>query len=614
MRGRSAHYVRHNETTRLPRRHVILDCEAHRTPDDRGEVQTWRLACATFLASEGRRERPTWSGRYEAPRDLWEAVSGHCRPRKRTVLWCHNLAYDLRISAAFTHLPALGWSLVDVNAASHGTWVRWRRGTESLVMVDSTAVWPCSLEKIGADLGIPKPDLPAEDDSEAAWWARCEADVAILTAAVSDYLEWIEADDLGNWQLTGAGQSWATWRHKFLSHRVLVHDDADALAAERRAMWTGRCEVWRHGQAPAGGVVEYDLSNAYCRLAAECEVPVRLVATLGPIPLERLDKLRRTYAVLTEVTITTDTPVVPTHAEGRILWPIGTFTTTLWDLEVQLALEHGAEVTITRAWTYVRAPALRAWAEWCLTELDPATTSLPPLRQRIVKHWSRALIGRFAMRYRRWEAWATAPDADLRLVPGRDLTTGEDYELLRAGTAVLHRSGYYEADNSVPAITGYLMAACRVRLWQVMTAVGLDRVLYVDTDSVLVSRRDEAVVEAAIAAHPEWALRAKRSWSHADLKGPRQLLLGAEARVAGIPRAATRTGPDTFSGDLWQTLEGALRQGRTDSVLVRRSRWTVRGTDRRRVHLAGGLTVAWRSGLPDEAGHDDGDRVEAVAG
>ena len=598
MKPRQGHYIRHNETTRVPRRHIILDTESWRTPDTRGEVQTWRLACATFLASEGRRESPEWSGRYEHPAELWEAVSGHCRPRKRTVVWAHNLSYDLRISQAFTHLPALGWQLLDVNAVNHGCWARWRRGAESLVMVDSTSVWPCSLEKIGHDLGIHKPQLPADDDDQASWWARCEADVEILTAAVKDYLAWIEDADLGNWQLTGAGQSWATWRHRFLEHKVLVHDNAEALSAERRAMWTGRCEVWRWGPTKAGGVTEWDLSNAYCRLALELEVPVQLVGMHGAMTLDRLDRLRRSYAVLAEVKVTTDTELVPTYDADRICWPVGTFTTTLWDPELQLLLEHGAQVEVLRCWTYRKAPALEAWAGWCLAQLDPASSRLSPIRQRVVKHWSRALIGRFAMRYRSWEPFGTTPDSTLELSAGIDTRTGQPYELLRAGQQVFQRSGWSESDNSVPAITGYIMSACRARLWQVMTAIGLDRVLYVDTDSVIVHADAQRAVERAIRRHPEWCLRAKRSWPYADLRGPRQLLLGAEARVAGVPRAATRTGPDTFTGELWQTLEGALRVGRTDSVLVRRSRWHIPGTDRRRAHLVGGRTGALVLGVP----------------
>ena len=608
--GRRAHYIRPNETTRIPRRHIVLDTEARRQVVDGVEVQTWRCAAATFLAAERRREPESRSGRYIDPAELWQAVSDHARPRKRTVLWAHNLAYDLRIGAVFDHLPALGWELTDLNLATHGAWVRWRRDGATLVMVDSTAVWPCSLATLAADLGMTKPELPADDDSDEAWWVRCEADVAILTAAVTDYLAWIEADDLGNWQITGAGQSWATWRHRFYTDRVLVHDDVEALAAERRAMWTGRCEVWRWGRAGAGGVYEYDLSAAYCRIARDVDVPVRLVACLGPVALERLDRLTGRYAVLADVEVTTSVPVVPTQVDGRICWPVGTFTTTLWDCEVYAAIDAGATVTVTRAWTYLAAPALAEWARWVLSELDDETATLSPIRRRVVKHWSRALIGRFAMRYRRWEHYATAPDSTLGLIDGADRATGEPYQLLRAGRQVLTRTGLEEGEGSVPAITGYVMAFARCRLWQLMTELGHDRLLYVDTDSLLVEGRHKAAMDAVAAAHPEWGLRVKRSWPAADIRAPRQIILGGEPRIAGVPRAARRVGVDTFAGEVWQTMEGALRRGRPDQVTVAPRRWQLRGTDNRRLHLAGGLTAARVCG--DGAGGDADRQVERV--
>lgn len=611
-RARKAHYVRRNETTRIPTRHIIFDTETHRDTHARGEVQTWRLACATFLQPSDRRHAPETSGRYIDPGELWEAVSAHAKPRKRTILWAHNLAFDVRIARVFDYLPALGWQLVDVNLATHGAWLKWRRDDASLVMVDSTSVWPASLEAIGRDLGMDKPDLPAEDADEASWWARCEADVAILTAAVKDHLAWIRDDDLGNWQITGAGQSWATWRHRFYDCRVLVHDNTEALAAERRAMWTGRAEAWRIGRAATPRVYEYDLAQAYTRIAADAQLPVRLVSAMGPMTIERYRTLSRRYAIVADVIVTTETECVPCHYDGAVVWPVGTFPTTLWDVEIDLALAEGATVEIARAWTYLRSPALADWARWILAELDPATTTLSPLRRRVIKHWSRALIGRFAMRYRRWETFGTAPTDDLGLIPGVDLRDGEPYQLMRAGRQILAQSGMEEGESSVPAITGWIMAAARVRLWEVMQAVGLGRVLYVDTDSVLVAEADQIAAEAAAAANPAWALRLKRSWASVDVRGPRCLILGGEPRISGLPRAAVRTGPSTFVGETWQSLETAIKAGTADRVVVSARSWTPTGRDRRRAHLAEGLTGPRRYDVGG-CDHPDADLVDPLA-
>lgn len=602
-RGRIVHYVRYNETTRQPRRHVLIDTEAHRLPHRRGEQQTWRCGVAVFRAQEGRREPERRSGRYETPEELWEAVSAFTRPRKRTVVWAHNLAYDLRIAAAFDLLPQLGWTLQDLNVGRQSTWCRWRRGDASLVMVDSASVFNCSLEELGRDFNVPKMPLPYEDSSAEEWFTRCERDVEILELAVMNYLAWIEADDFGVWQMTGAGQSWAAWRHRFLEHKVLVHDDPAALAAERRAMWTGRCEAWWHGADKSGRIWEYDLELAYCRLASEIDVPTRFMAFMPKVSIRRWQQLTKEYAVVADVTITTSVPVVPTHHEKRILWPVGTFKTTLWDVELQAALDAGAEVTLHRCWVYRKEPALRAWATWILDTLLDKENPPPNWQKRVLKHWSRALIGRFAMRYSKWEPFATAPDNDVCILPGVNADTGDEYTLMRAGRQVLSRSAQREGDNSVPAITGYVMAACRVRLWKIMQAVGESGLLYVDTDSVMVTGPGRRAIDNLPSEVAGWGLRLKRSWRGFEIRGPRNITTGDLDRISGVPRRATRQKENEWHGEVWQSLDESLRTGTAASVLVAGRTWRLRGTDRRRVAPRGraGRTRPFTVGLDDDA-------------
>src|SRR4029077_16166479 len=114
-------------------------------------------------------------------------------------------------------------------------------------------------------------------DTLDAWHARCKADAAITQAAVLELLAFIRGHHLGNWQPSGAGMGYAGRRHRFLNHKVLVHDDAPALAAERDAMHAGRAEAWWHGKAAGGPFTEWDMHMAYTRIAAECDLPVKLL-------------------------------------------------------------------------------------------------------------------------------------------------------------------------------------------------------------------------------------------------------------------------------------------------------------------------------------------------
>lgn len=601
MKGgqRQWHYIKPNETTSVPRKHVFLDTESVKESTVYGQVQRWGIGVACYREQRpDRRARETWET-FDDPVLMWRAVDGYVGKSGRTVLWCHNLGYDARIAEVFELLPAMGWELVAHNLIGRGTWLLWRKGRANLTMVDSASVFPCELLRVGNAIGLNKLPMPTVLDRGIGLYSRCWRDVEILRTAVLSYLDWLEREDLGNWQLTGAGQSWATFRHRFMDKRLLVHDDTDALAAERRAMWTGRCEAYWHGEIGYQVVHEWDLSMAYPRLAREINVPVRL---LGPMP-EGYDWQRQLAsdrtAILAEVQVSTEVPVVPTVHNGRIVWPVGTFTTTLWDVEISEALSAGATVSVTRGWLYHKAPALRKWGEWVIGQLEAMGDGTGSWLYIVLKHWSRALIGRFAMTYTRWEEWAYSPVPAVRANDVYDRTTGETFKTVQIGRTLWRDAGQEEWGNSMPMVTGYIQAHARVRLWRIMQECPPGSVLYVDTDSVLVTDMHSAALAEVAARHPDWGLRLKRSWQGFAIWGPRQIRTGDSVRVSGVSKHARRTGKREFTGEIWETLEGAMHRNHPGQVVIRNRRWEVKGVDHRRVGPPIGWTQPHRLPYPD---------------
>jgi hypothetical protein len=566
---RTWHYLKPNETTNVPRRLIFLDTESVKERNPFGETQSWALAVACFRSQRpDRKPSETWET-FDDPEFLWKAVDAYVGKSGRTVLWTHNLGYDARIAEMFELLPAMGYTLVAHNLIGKGTWLMWRRGRASLTMVDSASVFPCELIRLGVHLGLPKLPLPPTTARGIGLYSRCWRDVEILRAAVLAYLDWIEVEDLGNWQLTGAGQSWATFRHRFMDRRLLVHDDADALAAERRAMWTGRCEAYWHGELGFQVVHEWDLSLAYPRIARDINVPVRL---LGPMPdgydwMAILGSMGT--ALLAECTVTTNLPIVPTQDGGRILWPVGTFTTTLWDVEIRAALDSGATVTVQRGWLYHKAPALKTWAEWVIGQLDNLADMTDHWQYIVLKHWARAVIGRFAMTYTKWEEYAHSPTSMVRAHSVYDATTGETFRTVQIGQTMWRDAGVREWSESMPMVTGYVQAVGRVRLWTILRDAPNRSVLYCDTDSVLVTDMHSAAIAEIARAHLDWGLRLKRSWQGFAVWGPRQIRTGESIRVSGVSRKAARVDRKTFRGEVWESLEGSLHRDHSDRVVIK---------------------------------------------
>lgn len=592
MNGSGAHWVQPIATTRVPSHHIVLDCEAHRSSDRLGETQTWRLAVASSTLRADRRQ--PWQegvlGRFRAPSDLWAWVTERASLSSRTVLVAHNLAYDLRISRAFTELPALGWELEHLRMDHGGCSAGWRGPAGQLVMTDSLSWLPVPLATLGDLLGIKKPMLPAEDDSDDAWWERCTADVRILTEAWLRLVDWIADDDLGSWRASGAGQAWNHWRHRHYTDRVLACHHPAVRAAERESIYAGRCEAWRWGNPGRGPWDEWDHSLAYARVCSEITLPVRYRHSRHSRSRRAFELDRGKYDVLAQVDVTTDVPVVPTLHGGRRVWPVGTFRSWLWPVELDLLDEVGASWRPVMWHCYGTAPALRSWADWAIDQIEGPGAHERPLQRLAVKHWTRALPGRFAARYADWERFGEPLRGDGAMTTLLDRETGARHRMLDLAAGSIIEGDPIDVPDTNPAILSRIVAECRVRLWRAMTTAGLEHVAYVDTDGLIV----DPAGSAALAAAGLPGLRRKARYKVLRVYGPRQFVADDKLKAAGIPKGATYLGGGRWGGQVWESLPAALSTGRPGEVRINGRTWNLAGTDERRRHLPGGFTEPYR--------------------
>ncbi len=558
------HYIRANHTTRVPRRWVWLDTEAHEHTEGDTSTQTWRLGVTCFDRCDTDDHhwiKPQWET-HRDPVELWRYIDAKTRRRARTVVVAHNLGYDLRITRALDVLPSLGWTIHRLSVHERSISITWRRDGRTLILADSMAWLPMSLAAVGGLIGEAKLDLPAWTDGDDEWEARCRRDVAILRAAMLDLIEWVETGDLGNWQRTGAGQAWSHWRHAHYTHRVLVHSDEQARDAEVAAMHTARCEAWRHGTLAGRWWEEWDLPLAYPSAARDIDLPIALRAYRTSPPWSWVTRAMPTRRVLVQAKVRTREPVLAVEADGRTFWPVGDIEGTWWDSELALAVEHGARVTPVRVWTYAKAPALQQWADWAIAAATDPTVTGSHVRMAASKHMARALIGKFAVRWTPWEEWGDTPFDASPLESIYDGDTGQKGRLLTIGsTSWVGWQRRYGAD-ALPAITGAVMAEVRIRLWKVMQAAGLENVAYCDTDSVMVNRAGSKRLQQLVEAGGGWGLRRKDTHHCVTILGPRQLILDDTTKVSGIPSTAKWSTWQRLTGRAWEGVETALAHGR----------------------------------------------------
>lgn len=592
MRDAQAHYIRKNESSRIPERYVILDCEALRNKSKSGEVQTWALSVSRFLTFTKTGKVIQSTCRFDTPMELWQAVSDFTRCKRRTVLYAHNLNYDLRISQCLTFLPKLGWELQDIRLDGRGSWSRWTRQSASLLLCDSASIFPVKIAELATVLGMVKLPLPPCSEREALY-KRCERDVEILATGIIEYIKWLRTGVCGNWQMTGASQSWAHYRHSLMPYPILVHEHEEVLAAERAAMHTGRAEAWHWGQISREKIWEYDWSNSYPRIARDCELPQAYFGTISKPSIERLETLWQSYCVLAECEVTTDVPCVPTSHEGRIIWPTGTFVTTLWDPELRELRKAKATIRVLRAWLYKRLPILRDWSEWIISSLYDQTGIVEQWKKLILKHWSRSLIGRFGMRYKRWEEFATLKESRISIGIFHNRDDSSTSEIMQIGTKLFKLTDYQEIGDGCPQITGYIMSEARAKLWRVSSAIGQRDILYMDTDSIVVSQTGHKYITDQREMGDYAGLRTKATYHNARIYGPRSAIFGGKPCVSGMAKDSEKISQDHWKSEYWQSARGSIAKGEPNAVVVSYRNFTLRYNERRRAFSANGETVPY---------------------
>lgn len=594
LNERKTHWLRQNAAARIPRRVICFDTEAHLNRSIQQQEHSFRLASLSFdqLDENARTITPTTNLDFGTPEALWGYIASFTHRKHRTVAFAHNLSYDLRLSNGLGLLPTFGFECKGIALNTYSCWAQFSDGARTLWLCDSLSFVPAALDKLGELTKQHKPPLPEDEDDDEVWLKRCQSDVAITRESILRVLRFIKDDNLGDFRLTGAAQASAAFRHRFLEPKsLLVHDNEDALAAERRAAWAGRAEVWTHGKTTQT-VYEYDYEYAYTRLAHDLELPVKLVAEHSGIPWHRLEKVMEKYAVLADVHVATDVPIVPTNHDGHICWPSGTFDTTLWDSELRLLRSTGASIEVKRYWFYKKEPLLREWADWMMAKLNLDSRQLDPVIRVMLKDWSRALIGRFGLRYASMELIAHVERSDVchRGVWNVDEECEETH--LQLGHQLFQQSERVESPNSTPMVMSAIMAAARVRLWDAMQAAGLENIYYVDTDGLIVGRQGSRGLDSAIRQGLLPGMRRKSAYNGGSFRAPRNIDLGEQRRVSGAPRKAERLAHGVYRGEIWESLPAALRRRHIGKVFVHERTFTISDNDPRRIHLPNGVTTS----------------------
>lgn len=591
---RFTHIIRPNSKVYVPLERVYVDCEAHRTPYGYNvEKQTlwFGWACYERQRDGGAGETITedWL-RFETAETFWTWLESKAQPHTRTLIYAHNLGYDAALLQLATMSANSGWQMSEYVPDPHLLWVQFTKDGRTLLFVDTLNYFNCSLRYLGESIGVGKLVMPEGTTDSEQWDAYCKQDVNVLRQAMHAYYELLETEDLGHYQRTAASQAYGAFRHRFMKHDILVVADEKLSSLERKAYHGGRTEVF-YDREIVGTTHCLDINAMYPAMMATHLYPTKKVRKGDSLSLDDLQRYLNWGCVIAEVTLTTDEPCYPYDTGSRVIYPIGTFTTTLTTRELHHALYRN------------RIQSVGSWAVYEDALLfQNFVLTLHRLRHKykdegnaafsyMCKLLMNSLYGKFGQNGRRWLPCSDPPIDGVIEAYGSCSDSAETLLHRLRFDVWQHQLRDSEAFESFPAIAAHITADARMHLWQMITTAGREHVFYCDTDSVYCDEVGMQRLHSYIDARVLGALKHEGTYQSVHFRAPKDYRLESYNKVKGVRSTAWAVRDGYYEQDQFESYDQVLGRGDDGYILVKRIAKSVKRKNLQSV----GENVGWRT-------------------
>jgi len=567
---RHCHWLRRNGGSKRPELLLFVDTEASdEKQSDETVLQSFRCGWAC-LARYVPRGGLTVIGWYEITDvvEFWHTVSDIAARHECTYVISHNIDYDARILRAFSVLPGIGWAPSYAILGESCRFFTFKADKNVIALLDNLNFWRMSLAELGDEFGIEKASVDFDTVSDEELSKYCHRDVEILVRVWHYWLAFLDEHDLGDFSITVAGQAMRAFRHRFMHHKIGIHNREDATQLERMSYKGGRCEVWRVGHFTGEPFYKLDVNGLYAYVMREYSVPRALVKVLVDVKPDYLRVLLETYAVVADCIVETDEPVYALHSRGYNVFPVGTFRVTLTTPEVAYALNHNHLRAVGQVAIYQTAVLFDSFIDY-----------FTPLRQRykeqgktakstICKLLRNSLYGKFGQRGYSQKKVGTAALDIVSVRHWLDLESeNECWDWTFGGVTIRQERGG-EAQDSFPGIASHIAAAGRMVLWSYANIAGLKNVYYADTDSLIVNQAGYDALADRIDPLATGYLKVEGETTDLEILAKKSYVFGDKRVAKGIRKNATRQADGAWRQVHFTSLKWAFKHGTLDDVLV----------------------------------------------
>jgi len=498
---------------------------------------------------------------------FWEDVANFGSKRIKTV-WviAHNAKYDVIVTDGIRELIKHGYKVYAFSDDNPFFVKLEHENGKKIVLMSSTNIYKNSLRELGKIFGLEKGEIDYSGDNLQKSIEYCKRDVEILKVAMERYIQFIRDENLGNFSITVAGQAFNAYRHRFMEHAIYIHADERAIRLEREAYAGGRTEAFRIGKVE-GKVYCFDVNSMYPFVMQEYPYPTRLLTVKKSLSIQECKELiEKGYLIISRCNIKTNEPVFFKKA-GKLVFPVGTFTTTLCTPELKYAIENNLISAIGESAIYEAEYIFKAYVDYFYSKRLEAKQNGDKVRDLLFKLFLNSLYGKFGQKSDTWEIIGECDPAIIEEEHILDADTGRRYTIKKFGGHMFKKNDdeFNEAFNSFPAIAAHVTAYARMTLWKYMKTAGRENVYYCDTDSLFVNEEGRKRLESSgvVDGKKLGALKLEKEADSLTIHGVKDYVFGDKVKMKGVNKGAVKIDENHYAVVLWRGLSKYIKNGFT---------------------------------------------------
>lgn len=568
--------------------HVFVDTESNwsqvdgKTPITR---HTLRFGYARFVRWNGSELIQESDIVFKKRKQFWNWLASNKR-KDRIWVWAHNIAFDGTLLGLWHVLQEDGCNLIHFTDCDLPAFFQCNMQGRSYQFLDSLNVFKVPLKTIGQQLGIPKMEMPEQSDSFDKWREYCINDVHILHKIVEKWCQFLSLHRLGKMSPSLAGQALTAYRTRFKDHPIHLHCNRSVTELERDSYSGGIVEPKFIGKCPFSPIYEYDVNSLYPYVMKRFKYPNMFCGFERWPSKRRWKELWNKYYLIAHVKINSTTGVFPTRHEGRLMFPLGTYWTTLHKPELERARALGVIDTIGFVAWYTEADLFSSYVDFMFGLRKQYQREGNGVFDFICKLLMNALYGKFGQKRPRWEKYSEELIRSMELKDGlkkgeldlliEHIDHMESHELrfhhpynnkLYAARRLLGVNqvllGEQESPWSFPAISGAVTSYAREYVRNIQEMIGRKNLLYTDTDSFFVNERGKQILERANLIDNEalGKLKSKTVSKSMIIHGPKDYETDSEVKRKGVRAKAKEIEKNVFQQDQWPGFKSLAKLG-----------------------------------------------------